>query len=334
MRTHPVCYPLNSFENRVYEVELEDESRVVAKFYRPGRWSEEQLRDEHAYMGALVGAEVPICPLRPFPDGDTLRATEQGIWYCLYPRFGGRAPEELTPALAERLGRLLGRLHNAGAALDPPATHRRRLDADTFGWEPFDLLESSPFLPEDLREPYLDAASRLVELAQQRLEGVQFTLVHGDFHMGNLLVRDKLVHVLDFDDCAFAPAVQDLWLVLPGRGEESERLVRHMIKGYEQFRAFDRSTLSLIEPLRGLRMIHYAAWLARRWHDPVFPRTWPQFTTQEWWRSELDGLRDCLAYARSAVEPASPAAAEGEEAAEEEAEPELTNADFFWDWEE
>ena len=293
-------------------------------------------------MQALGAAEVPICPLLRFPNGRTLHRTEGGIWYCLYPRFGGRAPEELTPELAERLGMLIARLHNGGASLDPPAEHRRRLDADTFGWQSLDVLDDADVVPSDLHEPYFDAASRLVELAEARLEDAAFSLVHGDFHMGNLLLRrgeqpgDSVVHVLDFDDCAMAPAVQDLWLVLPGRGEHSDQLLTHLLKGYTKFREFDRSTLHLIEPLRGLRMIHYAAWLARRWHDPVFPRTWPQFTTQEWWRSELDAVRGCLAHAQEAVAAVTAAAHAGDpddEEGEEEAEPELTNKDYFWDWE-
>jgi len=334
LETNPVCYPLNSYENRVYEVELVDRSRVVAKFYRPGRWDEDQLREEHAYMEALRAAEVPICPLRRFPDGDTLRMTDTDIWYCLYPRFGGRAPEELSPELAERLGMLLGRLHNAGAALDPPTKSRRRLDADSFGWTSLDVLEEARCVPEDLHEPYFDIASRLIELADDRLRGVEYSLVHGDFHMGNLLKREEVVHVLDFDDCTLAPPVQDFWLVLPGRGEDAELLLKRMISGYEQFRKFDRSTLHLIEPLRGLRMIHYAAWLARRWHDPVFPKTWPQFTTQEWWRSELDGLRECVEYAIAAVTPEPKTVEDGEESeGDENGEPELTNKDYFWDWE-
>lgn len=338
LTTNPVCYPLNSYENRVYEVELHDRSRVVAKFYRPGRWTEAQILEEHDYMQALVDAEVPICPLLRFPNGDTLRRTDEGIWYCLYPRFGGRAPEELTPELAVRLGRLVGRLQNEGAQLDPPAKERRRLDAETFGWDSIDVLEQSGLVPPELAGPYFDAAASLVELAEERLADAAFSLVHGDFHMGNLLLRqgeqpgDTIIHALDFDDCALAPAVQDLWLVLPGRGEHAEQLLEHLLKGYSEFREFDRTTLHLIEPLRGLRMIHYAAWLARRWHDPIFPRTWPQFTTQQWWRSELDGLKECVVEAVAALGTDGA----GELAHDPEAppdEPELTNADFFFDWE-
>ena len=315
----PVCHPLNSFENRVYDVLLRDGSRIVAKFYRPGRWTEAQILEEHAFMADLVAEEVPICGVRSFPDGTTLKRTE-GIWYCLYDRFGGRAPEELDDETAERLGMMVARIHNVGARRDAPA--RPRLTSQ--GWVRDDLawLREHDKLPAHLRDRYTAAAVAIADLADDGMEGVPFHRIHGDFHCGNLLLRDGRFNVLDFDDMVVGPAVQDLWLALPGRDAHTARLREAFIEGYEQFRAFDRGTLDLIEPLRGLRLVHYAAWLARRWHDPIFPATWPQFGTDDWWAAETASLEDVLVHAKRHGEPAP--APTGDE---------VTNADLFWDWE-
>ncbi|HEY0511876.1 MAG TPA: serine/threonine protein kinase [Thermoanaerobaculia bacterium] len=327
---NPVCYPLNSFENRVYEVELADRSRVVAKFYRPGRWSEEQILEEHRFLDDLEEQEIPVCTMRPFPGGGTLRRIDN-IFYCISDRRGGRAPDELDEAAARRLGMLVGRMHNAGAGRR--AEHRLALDADTYVRQNLDWLEAHDVVPRHLHERYFDTALSIAALADRRLAGVPVHRIHGDLHLGNVLFRDGLLNVLDFDDMVTGPAVQDLWLALPGRDATTGALRERFLEGYIQFRDFDRSTLSLIEPLRALRIIHYAAWIARRWHDPAFPAAWPHFGTPDYWERETQDLEEQLAVIRGEIPPDEAEARLTEEEAGREEEATLSNKDYFWDWE-
>lgn len=329
LRCNPVCYPLNSFENRVYEVELEDRTRVVAKFYRPGRWSREQILEEHRFLEDLAAAELPVCTMREFPGGGTLREIEN-IWYTLADRRGGRAPDELDDTTVRRLGMLVGRMHGVGA--ERPAQHRLVLNADFFIRDNVDWLIQHEVLPRHVRERYLDTALTIADIVDEMLEGVPVHRIHGDLHLGNILFRDGLLRVLDFDDMMVGPAVQDLWLAVSGRDAWALRQRELFLEGYEQFRAFDRSTLRLIEPLRGLRMIHYAAWIARRWHDPAFPAAWPQFGTPEHWQQETDDLVDQLAVIRGEMKPEEGTLSPEDEQKREEEASVLTNKDFFWDW--
>ncbi len=319
---NPVCHALNSYENRVYDIQLADETHVVAKFYRPQRWTREQILEEHRLMNDLEEAEVPICGLRRFPDGSTLQAKEN-IYYCLYDRFGGRAPQDIDHELAERLGRLLGRLHNVGAA--GQSHHRVRLDANTYVRANLQWLMQHETIPVHLEARYAGAANALADIADRRLAGVEVQRIHGDFHAGNLLLRDETLHVLDFDDHVVGPAVQDFWLLLQGRDDHTRQLMASMVEGYEQFRPFDHKTLRLIEPLRALRRIHYTAWLARRWHDPVFPLTWPHFGTEAYWAEEVADLEEMVIVIGQEEGNA--------DALGVEPEPEMSNKDFFWDWE-
>jgi len=322
LRCNPVCHPLNSFENRVYDIELQDQDHVVAKFYRPGRWSEAQIREEHAFMRDLEEDEVPICGHRTFPDGSTLKRVE-GIWYCLYDRRGGRAPDEFSDDDVERLGMLVARMHNVGARHDAP--NRLRLDADTYIREELGWLLANGVIPEELKARYAAAANAIADLADRELEGAPVLRVHGDFHPGNLLVREGRFHLLDFDDMVVGPAVQDVWMVLPGRDAHARAQREVFLEAYETFRAFDRRQLKLIEILRGLRLVRYAAWLARRWHDPVFPLTWPQFGTVDYWREQTTDLEDLLPVIREDLGEVTQAAAP---------DPAASDAELFWDWED
>lgn len=307
-----VCYPLNSFENRVYELECEDRSRVIAKFYRPGRWTREQILEEHRFLADLEEAEIPVAPTRPFPDGATLHQIDH-IPYCLFQRMGGRAPDELDDALIERLGRLTARVHNVGASR--PAPHRMVLSGDTMGRERLSWMEENDVVPARLDRRYFTAANAVADLADERLRGVDVHRIHGDLHFGNLLLRDGAFHVLDFDDMMVGPAVQDVWLLLAGRDADARRQREIFLEAYETIRRFDRASLRLIEPLRGLRMMSYAAWIARRWHDPIFPRTFVQFGTEAYWDEQTSDLEELLSVIRveaGGAPPAAPLAGENE----------------------
>lgn len=321
LAVNPVCYPLNAYENRVYEVELADRSRVIAKFYRPTRWSAEQILEEHAFVAELADEEIEVCPFRPFPGGGTLR-TIHGIHYALSDRRGGRAPDELDPELAARTGMLAARIHNVGAREEAP--HRPTLSSDVFVRRNVAWMAEQGTIPAHLLPRYREVAHEIADLYDRLSEGVAMHRIHGDLHVSNLLVRDGLLRTLDFDDMVVGPAVQDLWLCIPGRDAEARRLREAFLEGYERFRLFDRSTLRLIEPLRGMRIVSYSAWIARRWHDPFFPRTFSEFGTEAYWVGEIRELDEALAAVRSEIGELPPAAATEED---------LTNADFFWDWE-
>lgn len=286
-----LCYPLNSLENRVYELEREDRSRVVAKFYRPGRWSLDALRDEHVFLKDLAEAEVPVATPIVFEDGDTLHSVE-GIHYALFSRVGGRAPDELTDEQLRRLGALLGRIHNVGASAS--ARHRRVLSAHDWARESLDVLRSAPTLAPTLRDALTRVTDTLIETISPRFEGVSTHRIHGDCHLGNLLFGSEGPFFLDFDDMAVGPAVQDVWLLTPGRDEENSRQREVLLANYETFRAFDRTTLALVEPLRALRYLHYAAWITRRWRDPAFPRAFPQYGTHTYWAELVADLEEQL----------------------------------------
>jgi Ser/Thr protein kinase RdoA (MazF antagonist) len=293
--TTGLCYPLNSLENRVYEVELEDRSRVVGKFYRPGRWGEETIRDEHRALIALTEAEIPVCPPIAFDDGDTLHTTEDGIFFALFPRTGGRSPDELLGEQFEQLGRLLGRIHNVLAAIG--LRHRPAISPQTYGEQCLATILERVEMPPGLRHRYDDAVQRLVEAGARRFAAIVESPfpVHGDCHRANLLWGREGWFFLDFDDMGTCPAVQDLWLLLPARPRDCPRELELMLAGYRQFRDFDEGTLGLIEVLRGLRYVRYAAWIARRWDDPSFPRAFPDWGSERYWETQVADLHEQLA---------------------------------------
>ncbi len=337
LECRPVCYPLNSFENRVYEVELVDRARIIAKFYRPGRWRAEQILEEHRFLADLATEELPVCQVRPFPNGETLHRIDH-IYYSLADRSGGRAPDELSDASIDRLGMLVGRLHNVGARRSMPA--RPRLDADHYVRRVLGWLDRHGSLSGPLKQRYFSAAEAIANIADELMGDIETHRIHADLHLGNVLFRDGQLRVLDFDDMVTGPAVQDLWLALPGRGVEADRQREVFLAGYEKFRPFDRSSLRLIEPLRGLRLVRYAGWLARRFHDPAFRSGWPHFGSDEYWERETTDLEEQLVAVRKAPKMALPrigmgsalgSAESGVQMPEEEA---LTNKDYFWDWED
>ncbi len=315
--------PLTCLENRVYDVRLEDDAHVVVKFYRPGRWSREAIREEHRFLAELAAAEVPVCaPL----DGEAALREQGDLLYAVWPRTGGRSPDELPDAVLPILGRLLARIHEVGAAGAAP--HRPPLDAGSRVREPLARLESGGFLPPGCRRRYADAAGEVARLYEERSRGVPVHRIHGDCHRGNLLERDGTWFFLDFDDFGPGPAVQDVWMLIPGRDAAALRQRALLLDAYRQLRPFDDAWLRLVEPLRALRFVWYAGWIARRWRDPVFPDAFPHFGSEEYWERETRDLEEQAArIARD--EPGTPS--DGEPAAERGDEPELTNEDFFWD---
>lgn len=290
--TTGLCYALNSLENRVYEVELEDRSRLVAKFYRPGRWSRETILAEHRALCALVDAEISVVAPAPFQDGETLHTTADGIHYTLFPRRGGRAPDDLTADDFEQLGRLIARIHNVTAALD--LTARPELGPETYGTQALATILSRATLSPGVRARYSDAVRRLIDHATPRFAETRKLPIHADFHRGNVLCTPQGWLVLDFDDMAHGPAVQDFWLLLPGRPSDVPQELDALIKGYEQFRALDRGELRLVETLRALRYVRYAAWIAQRWEDPAFKRAFPDWGTDRYWEAQLADINEQL----------------------------------------
>ncbi len=323
------CMALNSFENRVYDLRLEDGSHVVGKFYRPGRWTREQIREEHEFLFDLQDDEIPVCAPLHFSDGGTIHEIE-GIMYALWPRTGGRVPDELNDAQIQILGRLCARIHNRGAARK--AAHRIELNGTTYGLEPLAYLEENDFLPAHCRERYRAAVLEVVEIYESLRSGVPCHRIHGDCHLGNLLHGNDGYFFLDFDDFLTGPAVQDLWMLVPARDMEGLRQRGLFLDAYRIFRDFDDSWLRLVEPLRALRFIRYAAWIARRWEDPAFPAAFPHFGTVRYWEDETADLEEQLDFFHKNTDDLPEQIRRPERPAEEEKE--LTNKDYFWDWED
>jgi Ser/Thr protein kinase RdoA (MazF antagonist) len=287
---------LNSYENRVYQVWLDDEAQgsVVAKFYRPGRWSEAQILEEHAFAAELAEREIPVvAPLRS--GGETLHRSG-GFLFAVYPRRGGRTPELEDPETLEWMGRFIGRIHAVGATR--PFAVRPALDIETFGRESREWLLASGFIPADLLEAWrsvVDLALAGVESSYEAAGRVRSLRLHGDCHAGNVLWTDDGPHFVDFDDCRMGPAIQDLWMLLSGDRASMTRQLSDVLAGYEDFHEFDPRELRLLEALRTLRLIHYSAWLARRWDDPAFPAAFPWFNTQRYWQDRILELKEQVA---------------------------------------
>lgn len=282
---------LNSYENRVYQVGLDDAPPLVTKFYRPGRWSDDAIREEHSFSRELADAEIPVvAPL--VVDGETL-LRHGGFRFAVFPRRGGRWPELGDPDTREWLGRFLGRIHARAAVRD--FRFRPTLDRQTFGVEPSRYLLDAGLIPDYLTDAYrtlIDDLLGRIEACYERAGDVSGIRLHGDCHPGNILWTDAGPHFVDLDDCRMGPAVQDLWMLLSGERAEQSLQLSDILAGYEEFYDFDRRELHLIEALRTLRMIHYAAWLASRWHDPAFPQAFPWFGSARYWEEHVLALRE------------------------------------------
>lgn len=283
---------LNSYENRVYQVGIEDGEPLIAKFYRPLRWSDEQIIEEHQFTQALLDIDVPVVPPLML-QGKTLHE-HAGYRFSLYPRRGGQAPALDNGDHLEILGRFLGRVHNLGKTT--LFKHRPTVDIDSYGAKSRDFLLASDMIPKELRIAYDTLSSDLLKRVSAVFETIDYTSVrlHGDCHGGNILWRDDSAHFVDFDDARNGPAIQDLWMMLSGDYQQRCIQLADILEGYTEFCDFNPAEITLIESLRTLRIMHYSAWLARRWEDPAFPHSFPWFNTERYWAEHILELREQL----------------------------------------
>jgi Ser/Thr protein kinase RdoA (MazF antagonist) len=285
---------LNSYENRVYQIFMEDGPPVVAKFYRPERWTDAQIGEEHAFVAELAEREIPVVAALAL-GGRTL-SEHAGFRFAVYPRRGGRTPELEDPATLEWMGRFIGRIHAVGATR--AFAERPALDLAAFGLEPREWLLAHDFIPPDLRAAWtsaVDLALAGVRRCYERAGAARLLRLHGDCHAGNVLWTDDGPHFVDFDDSRTGPAIQDLWMLLSGDRAAMTKQFSDVLAGYEDFFDFDRRELALVEALRTLRLIHYSAWIARRWDDPAFPAAFPWFNTQRYWQDRVLELKEQIA---------------------------------------
>jgi len=308
---------LNSMENRVFSIALDDGSHIVVKFYRPERWTRQQILEEHEFLFQLQEAEVPVCaPLRF--NGESLHIIED-IYYAVWPRTGGRSIDEFTDEHLEMLGRLLARIHDVGER--HAASGRPVFDATSYVYTPLEFLENKNFIPAECTDQFRQAAESVATLFIEYSKGVPMHRIHGDCHPGNLLYGKEGFFFLDFDDCVTGPAVQDFWMIIQDKGAAGYRKRQIFLEGYATFSDYQPHWLKLSEILRAVRYIHYTAWIAKRWEDPSFPRAFPHFGSDGYWIQETKDLQQQLIHIEEELEltPSAPAVEE------------LSNKDFFWD---
>lgn len=297
----------NSMENRVYELEIDvepeavkslyDRQRIV-KFYRPGRWSEEQILEEHRFLLTLKDSEIPVVAPMKLIDGETLwQHPELQLFFAVFPKVGGRSPFELDGEQIDRVGRLLARMHNVGDTMD--CKTRINIDPQTYGLNNLSTLLEGGYIPSDLLGDYQTLVEQICESADPLFSSCEKIQIHGDCHLGNLLWNDQGPFWVDFDDSVIGPPIQDLWLMILGRDDFHKDQLFRLIRSYEMMRAFNWDSLRLIEPLRALRMIHFAAWIAKRREDPAFQRAFPDFGERRYWQQQIQDLRDQLGFIHS-----------------------------------
>lgn len=282
---------LNSYENRVYQIGIEDSEPLIAKFYRPHRWSSEAILEEHQFSLELVQHEIPI--IAPLIIKDQTLHHHHDFRFSLFPRRGGRALELDNSEQLEWMGRFIGRLHKVSASQS--FKHRIQLNAQTYGHDPYDFLIEHHFIPDYLKPNFC----KTVETALQKIEQifkyvgqVDQIRLHGDCHAGNVLWSESGPHIVDLDDCLTGPAIQDIWMLLSGEPKLMEVQLTKILRGYNEFHDFNPRERHLIEALRTLRMLHYSGWLAKRWADPAFPLSFPWFNTPVYWQNYMTNLNE------------------------------------------
>lgn len=287
-RCSNLCRPLTSYINRVYDVEMEDGSWVVIKFYRPGRWSRDALQDEQDFLAELREQEIPVIAPMPCADGRTLQE-HRGMHYAIFPKKGGRALDEPTDRQWIELGRLLARVHAVGSTHAP--RDRIELGPRQSSERHLEFILESDLVTRDSRARYEKTARDILDLIAPLFDGVEKMRIHGDGHRNNIINRPgEPLMLIDFDDMAVGPPVQDLWMLLPGHLRQSLGELGLILEGYETFRELDRQTLRLIEPLRAMRFLHFTAWCARQKADGGFARLAPDWGSESFWKQEIHDL--------------------------------------------
>lgn len=293
---------LNSYENRVYQIGIEDASPIIAKFYRPHRWTDASIIEEHQFSAELLEHDLPVIAPLQDAQGNTLHQ-HQGFRFALFPRKGGRSLELDNLDHLEWMGRFLGRMHAIGATR--PFKHRIQLNLETYGHIPYQYLLQHNFVPEELRHNYSHVVEQLlqkIEVCFREVGQVDNLRIHGDCHAGNVLWSDSGPHIVDLDDCLTGPAIQDIWMLLSGSKEQVKVQLNRILDGYCEFNDFNYRELHLVEALRTLRMIHYTGWLAKRWEDPAFPLNFPWFNTPRYWQDQLQHLNEQLVLLEAAID--------------------------------
>lgn len=277
---------LNAMENRVYDVEMEDEANRVVKFYRPGRWTKEMIEAEHAFLKKMEHDEIPVvCPMEK--AGQTLLEIEK-VFFAVFPKKPGRLEPELNPEQLKKVGRFLARIHNTGESMK--GVKRATLTPTTFGRDSLKVLQEGNFIPGNLNTIYSQLVNQTCDLIEPLFKNVETILTHGDCHAGNVLWKDENPYFIDFDDMLYAPPVQDMWMLIGGDDEYAMKNRDVLIDAYMEIREFDERSWKLVEPLRALRMIYFVTWIARRKDDGAFKLAFPHFGTERYWQEQVENI--------------------------------------------